>query len=259
MAAREPAWFRPEQFCREVLRFIFRMFDVMPPETAESLNRHPEEFREAVEIVGKSVFTLQMIMRDRVRPLFIESINLVAGVRHGRIYHEISKFTAQGYLHGDIFNTTLSCFAIVAELLLFMDDFGFPVPPFWYHVPWCAIYEHRLKRELASMGGWEILLEKAALRNAELYKETLISIRYNIPNPYAEVRAEVIGRDNWPINPFEFVLERFGVAPQSTTLAMGILRELYAFERDMIPVPGAGADAMRLMLGLQHPAEADGN
>ncbi|GBN03406.1 hypothetical protein AVEN_56004-1 [Araneus ventricosus] len=249
MAGREPAWFRPEPFCREVLHFVFRELGVIPPETAESLNQHPEEFREAVRTVGRAVFTLQLVIRNRLRPLFIEGINLAADVVHGDIYRQIFYFMTQGYLDNDIFNTTLSCFAIVAELILFLSDFGLPIPHYWFPMPWCAIYEHRLRRELESNGGWERLLEEARLRytDTEFYRETSLSFLNNNPIPYAEVR----GGNNWPDNPLEFLHERFGVTPRSTTLAMRILRELYRHEGRLTPTPGAGAYAIRSMLGLQ--------
>ncbi|GBN03405.1 hypothetical protein AVEN_56003-1 [Araneus ventricosus] len=235
MAARHPEWFHPSSFSQAVLRYSLRKIGWLPPEDAVNLNRAGEDFRKAVKTVGKAVFSLQVIIRNRLRELFIESVNLVAGVVDGHNPTEILEFMTQGYLEKDVFNFMLSIFAVIAELIIFLDEFGIPIPPHSYHMPWCNIYSHRLTQVFASRGGWERLLEVAKRRyiDTEFYRETLISFVDNTPIPYAE---EGVG-NNWPENPLEFLQERFDIAPQSRTLAMAILRELYAHKIGLVPFP----------------------
>lgn len=252
MSGREPEWFKPEPFSREVLLHAFRQLGVIPPAPADDLNQYPEEFREAVQTIGQAVFTLQLIIRNRVRPLFIETMNLLVDVVHGDIYGEIFRFMHQSYLHQGIFKTTLSCFAIIAELILFLFEFGHAVPFYWIPMPFCAIYEYRLRLPLEESGGWERLLEVVRTRyiDNEFYEETYLSYVNNNPIPHAEVR----GLENWPQEPPEILYNPIPGIPRNTTLAMRILREIYK-DRQLTPTPGAGAYAIRSMLGLPHPEE----
>ncbi|KAF8773742.1 hypothetical protein HNY73_016375 [Argiope bruennichi] len=252
MSSREPSWFRAEPFYREVLHFSFRQFGLLSSEIEERLLHYPEEFREAVRTVGRGVFTLQVIIRGGLIPFFIESINVIADVIHEGIYIDFLFFLCQGYLNKDIFNFTLSSMAVVAELIIFLNAFELPLPTYFYPLPWCAIYEHRLRHELEANGGWERLLDEVKLKyiDSNFFQETSLSFINNNVNPYAE-RPD---RYNWPEDPAAFLIERFGVIPRNTTLAMRILRELYKHEQ-LTPVPGAGAYAVRRMLHIERPED----
>ncbi|CAL1268089.1 unnamed protein product [Larinioides sclopetarius] len=229
MAAGHPIWFRPTGFCRAVLNYSLTRIGWLPPETVISVNLGAEEV-EAVELIGRAVFTLQAIIRNGLRQIFIESVSLDVN------YYKIRQFMTQGYLEIDVFNLVLSNLAIIAELIIFLDEIGFPLPRHSYHIPWCDIYSHRLRDELASKGGFEKLLEVARRRYIDtgLHVDTLISFVNNIPIPYAEEP----GVSDWPEILLEFVRrEQDNPLPSNTTMAMNVLRKLYAHKTEMVPTP----------------------
>ncbi|GFS56579.1 hypothetical protein NPIL_567411 [Nephila pilipes] len=150
--------------------------------------------------IKRAVVSIQYHMRDPLKNCFHHCMDAFEGKTSDQIgIEKIGQLlaTMQPYYDGDIFNFTLSNFAVIIELILYMRHVDLTVPLSWFVQSWIFLYRHRIERKLEEKGGWKRLVQTASVRYASTgVYEDLIEDVNRLRYPYQSFNLSMEGQLN---------------------------------------------------------------